>query len=118
MAALSIQTVVDTGIVPSLAAVNNGDTVADDGTNRTYVEVANGGGGSINVTVPAQQTSVVVPGVGSLTVADIVIAVANGTRKLIGPFSRAYINTAGNVTLNYSGTTSVTAGAFKVAKED
>lgn len=118
MAALSIQTVVDTGIVPALTSAANGDTVADDGTSRTFVEVANGGGSSINVTVPAQQTSVVVPGVGSLTVADIVVAVANGARKLIGPFSRAYINTAGNVTLNYSSVTSVTAGAFKVAKED
>ena len=118
MAALSIQTVVDTGIVPSLTAASASDTVADDGTNRTFVEVANGGGGSINVTIPAQQTSVVVPGVGALTVADQVVAVANGARKLIGPFSRAYINTAGNVTLNFSGTTSVTVGAFKVAKED
>lgn len=118
MAALSIQTVVDSGIVPSLSAAATGDTVADDGTGRTFVEVANGGGGSINVTIPAQQTSVVVPGVGSLTVADIVVAVANGARKLIGPFSRAYINSSGNVTLNYSGVTSVTAGAFKVAKED
>lgn len=118
MAALTIQTIADTGIVPSLASVNTGDTVADDGTARTFVEVSNGGGSSINVTVPAQQTSVVVPGVGSLTVSDIVVAVASGARKLIGPFSRAYINTSGNVTLNYSATTSVTAGAFKLAKED
>lgn len=118
MAALSIQTVLDTGIVPSLTAASASDTVADDGTNRTFVEVANGGGSSINVTIPAQQTSVQVPGVGVLTVADQVVAVANGARKLIGPFSRAFINTAGNVTLNFSGTTSVTVGAFKLAKED
>lgn len=118
MAAMSIQTVVDTGLTPSLSAAANGDTVADDGTARTYVEVANGGGGSINVTVPAQQASVQVPGAGVLAIADIVIAVAAGARKLIGPFTRAYINTAGNVTLNYSGVSSVTAGAFKLAKED
>lgn len=118
MAALNIQTIADTGIVPSLASATNGDTVADDGTARTFVEVANGGGSSINVTIPAQQTSVVVPGVGALTVADQVVAVANGARKLIGPFSRAYINTAGNVTLNFSSVTSVTVGAFKLAKED
>lgn len=118
MSALSIQTVVDTGIVPSLSAASASDTVADDGTNRTFVEVANGGGSSINVTIPAQQTSVQVPGVGVLAVADQVVAVANGARKLIGPFSRAYINSAGNVTLNFSATTSVTVGAFKVAKED
>ena len=118
MAALTVQSVVDSGLTPALASVNTGDTAADDGTGRTFVEVANGSGSSINVTVPAQQTSVVVPGVGALTVADIVVAVGAGARKFIGPFSRAYINTAGSITLNYSATTSVTAGAFKVTKED
>lgn len=118
MAAMSIQTIVDTGLAPSLSAVANGDTVADDGGARTYVEVANGSGSSINVTVPSQQANVVVPGAGQLSIADIVIAVAAGARKLIGPFTRAYINTSGNVTLNYSAVTSVTAGAFKLAKED
>ena len=118
MAALSIQTVVDSGLAPTLAAANNGDTVADDGSSRTFVEVSNGGGSSINVTVPAQQTSVNVPGVGVLAVADQVVAVPNGGRRLIGPFSRAYINSSGNVTLNFSSVTSVTVGAFKVAKED
>jgi hypothetical protein len=118
MAALTIQTVLDTGITPSLAAATSSDTVADDGTNRTYVEVVNGGGGSINVTVPSQQANTQVPGVGVLAVPDIVVAVTNGTRRFIGPFTRAYINTSGNVTLNFSGVTSVTVGAFKVAKED
>jgi hypothetical protein len=118
MAVVTVQTVTDAGIVPSLAAVNTGDTVADDGTARTFLEVANGAGAPITVTIPAQQASVVVPGVGLLAVADITVTVANGARKLIGPFSRAYINTAGNVTVNYSSTTTITGGAFKVAKED
>ena len=118
MAALTIATITDAGIIPALTAVTASDTIADDGTARTYVEVNNAGGGSINVTVPAQSPTVNVPGVGVVAVADIVVAVANGTRKLIGPFTLAYRNTAGNVTLNYSGTTSVTAQAFKLAKED
>jgi hypothetical protein len=118
MAVVTVQTVTDAGIVPSLAQVNTGDTVADDGTARTFLEVANGAGAPITVTVPAQQTTIVVPGVGSLTVSDITVSVTNATRKLIGPFSRAYINTAGNVTVNYSSTTTITGGAFKVAKED
>lgn len=118
MAAYTIQTVVDTGLAPTLAAVASSDTAADDGTARTYLEVSNGGGGSINVTIPSQQANTQVPGVGVLTVADIVVAVPNGARRLIGPFTRAYINTAGNVTFNYSGITSVTAGAFRLAKED
>lgn len=118
MAALSVQTVVDSGLTPALSAVSSSDTFQDDGSGRTYVEVANGGGGSINVTVPAQVVNANVPGVGNLTISDIVVAVGAGARKLIGPFTTAYRNSSGNVTLNYSGITSVTAGVFKVAKED
>ena len=118
MAVLTVQTVVDAGIVPSLAAVNASDTFADDGSGRTFLEVANASGGSINVTITAVQTSANIPGVGSVTISDIVVAVANGARKFIGPFTTAYRNSSGLVTAGYSGTSSVTAGAFKVAKED
>lgn len=118
MALLTVQTVVDAGIVPALAAVSSSDTFADDGAGRTFMEVSNGAGAPINVTVPAQQTTTNIPGVGTLTVADIVVSVTNGTRKLIGPFTTAYRNSSGLVTVNYSSVTTITAGAFKVAKED
>lgn len=118
MATLTVQTITDSGIVPTLAAVNASDEFEDDGTSRTFIEVANASGGSINVTIPKVQASVNVPGVGSLTLSDIVVAVANGATKLIGPFTTAYRNSSGKVTVNYSGTSSVTAGAFKCAKED
>lgn len=118
MAQLSVQTVVDAGLTPVLSAVSASDTFQDDGAGRTYVEVNNGGGGSINVTVPAQVVNANVPGVGNLTITDNVVAVPAGQRRLIGPFTQAYRNSSGNVTLNYSGITSVTAGVFKVAKED
>jgi hypothetical protein len=118
MALLTVATITDSGIVPSLSAVSSSDTFNDDGAARTYVEVNNGGGSPITVTIPAQNTSVNVPGVGVLTVADISVSVTNGTRKLIGPFTLAYRNATGLVTINYSATTSVTAQAFKLAKED
>ena len=118
MATYTVQTVVDTGITPSLVSVASSDNFADDGSARTFVEVVNGAGAPINVTIPAQQTSVVVPGVGSLAVADIVVSVTNAQRRLIGPFSRAYINNSGFVTLNFSSITTITAGAFRVQKED
>jgi hypothetical protein len=73
-----------------------------------------GGVGSINVTIPAQRTSARVKGAGTLTISDIVVAVANGAEKIIGPIPEAYINASGNITVNYSGTSSVTAGAFKL----
>lgn len=118
MAVLSVQSVVDSGLTPALSAVNSEDTFVDDGSGRTFLEVVNGGGGSINVTVPAVQTTAVVPGVGALTISNIVVAVTNGQRRFIGPFTPAYRNSSGIVTVQYSGTSSVTAGAFKVVKED
>ena len=118
MAQLTVQTITDAGIVPAYAAANASDTFQDDGSGRTFLHVKNGGGGSINVTVPAVRTSVNVPGVGLQTISNIVVAVANGAEKMIGPFTEAYRADDGNVTAQYSGTTSVTAAAFKCAKED
>lgn len=117
MALLTVTDITDAGIVPSLAAVNAEDTFVDDGTSRVFLEVANASGGSINVTIPAVQTAANVPGVGTLTVSNIVVAVANGARKFIGPFTPAYRSAAGLVTVQYSGTSSVTAAAFRLAKE-
>jgi hypothetical protein len=118
MAAYTVQTIVDTAITPTLTAVALSDTAVDDGTSRMFFEVANGAGAPITVTIPSQQASIVVPGVGSLAVADISVTVTNGQRRLIGPFTRAYINAAGNVTINYSSITTITAGAFRLARED
>lgn len=118
MAVMTIQTIVDSGLAASYTAANTGDTAADDGTGRMFIEVVNGAGAPITVTVPAQTTTVVVPGAGSMAISDITVSVTNGTTKKIGPFTRAYINTAGNVTVNYSSATTITSGAFKLAKED
>ena len=118
MAALTVATITDAGITPALAAVSASDTIADDGSARTYLEVNNANAGSLTVTIPAQQVSANIPGVGNVAVADIVVTVPTATRKLIGPFTLAYRNSAGNVTVNYSLTASVTAQAFKLAKED
>lgn len=117
MALISAQSITDAGIVPSLSAVNSEDTFQDDGSSRQFLEVSNGSGGSINVTVVAVQTNANVPGVGNLTISNIVVAVANGARKLIGPFTPAYRSAAGIVIVQYSGTSSVTAGLFKLDKE-
>lgn len=118
MATLSVQTIVDSGLTGSLAAVGASDQFIDDGSGRTFIEVANASGSSINVTITAVQTSANVPGVGVVTVSDIVVAVGNGVTKKIGPFTTAYRNSTGYVTVTCSATSSVTIGAFKCAKED
>ena len=118
MAVLTVATIVDSGLLRALAAASTSDTFADDGTGRTYIEIANASGGNCTVTIPAQTTSVNAPGVGTLTIADITVTITTATTKLIGPFTRAYINTAGLVTCNLSTASSVTSTAYKLAKED
>lgn len=119
MATLSVQTIAPTGLVPSYAAANSSDAFPDDGRERTFLHVKNGGGSSINVTIPAQRTSRRVPGAGTITVPDMVVAVANGAEKMIGPFPDDYRGlTTGNVTVNYSATSSVTAAVLQVPRQD
>lgn len=117
MAAMTIQTIPPTGIVPTYASVTaSADTIATGGDERVMLHVKNGGGSSINVTIPAVNTSARVPGVGDITVANKVVAVPAGSEKIIGPFSAAYRDGDGLVSPTYSATTSVTAAALKLEK--
>lgn len=116
MAALTAQAILLAGIVPAYAAANDGDTIKQPTDQRLFLHVKNGGGGSINVTIPAVQTSLETDEAGTVTISDIVVAVAAGAEKMIGPFPPAYINASGNVTINYSGVTTVTAAAFKLPR--
>lgn len=110
MAALTVQQITTAGIVPTLAAAaGGGDEFANNG--KTFLRVKNDGVGSINVTV-ASQVSNPPPGTAA---ANIVVAVANGAEKMIGPFNQAaYNDTDGNVQVTYSGVTSVTVAAVSV----
>ena len=105
-----------TPVVPSIAgtlytpaAVSSSDKFANPRGNA-FLLVRNAGGGSINATLVAQATTR--PADGSypaMTLANNVTAVANGTEKLIGPIPSAFNDGNGDVTVNFSGTTSVTA---------
>lgn len=114
MAALTIQTLAKAGLEPAYAAVNASDTFKNPSDERTFLHVKNGGGGSINVTITAQQTSAKVQGVGDITISDLVVAVPAGEERMIGPFSPVYVDSSGNVHVAYSGTTSVTAAAIRM----
>ena len=114
MAEYVVQTISRAGITPTFAAVASSDTFKCPSDLRNYLEVLNGSGSSINVTIAAVQTTVDTAVAGTVGVDDIVVAVAQTTgRKKIGPFPPAYIN-AGSVTVAYSATTTVTAGAFRL----
>lgn len=116
MAALTAQLIAQAGLTPAYASANDGDTVIQPTDQRLFLHVKNGGGGSINVTVAAVQTSVDHPSGGRMTVDDMVVAVGAGAEAMIGPFPPAYVNSSGQVTFNYSGVTSVTAGVFRLPR--
>lgn len=114
MAALTLQNIAPSGITPAYSAVNSSDTVKISTGQRVFLHVKNGGGGSINVTITAVKTSAAVSGVGNVTISDQVVAVAAGSEEMIGPFTEAFMDTDGDVTIGYSGTTSVTAAALQL----
>lgn len=104
MAALTTSSVVAAGLTDTLAAVGASDTFTNTGSE--WIEVSNGSGGSINVTVTASQTFL------GETITNRVVAVGNGARKKIGPFPPAVFGTT--VTVTCSATSSVTIGVFKL----
>ena len=116
MAALSTQDVILAGLVASYAAVNSSETINISNDERAMLHVKNANAASVNVTVTAVRTSVAVHGLGTLTVADEVIAVAAGTEAFIGPFTQGYIGPNGDVAVAYSITASVTAAVIKAAR--
>lgn len=116
MAVLTVQNIdLDGLVVSEVAAGASGDLVPNVNDERTFLQVTNGSGGSINVTATAQGTSVQKSGYGTVTVSDTVVAVADGDTALIGPFPSArFNNTSGQVAITYSDNTSVTVAAVRL----
>lgn len=111
MAALTTQTIPLTGVAPTYAAAAGGGDTCDPGS-RTFLHVKNGGGGSINVTLTTPGSK------GGVAISDPVIAVANGTEKMIGPLDPALFGdpTTGKVGVAYSGVTTVTVAVLNLAE--
>lgn len=117
MAALSIQQIGEAGLDPQFsAAAAGGDTFANDTLERTFLFVKNGGAGAITVTGTAQKTQAGVRGFGALPRNDIAVSVPAGQDRLIGPFTDAFSDAAGNVSVTYSGVTSVTVAAVRLPR--
>lgn len=110
MATLTTAQVTPTGTVDTLVAAAVGGDKCAPGTPDApvWIEVLNGSGGSINVTVD----SVTLSNYGAD--ADLVVAVAAGVRKKIGPLhAQRFAGTDGLVAITYSAVTTVTVGAFR-----
>lgn len=118
MAALTVQDISGSGLEPAYtAAAGGGDTIADDGTERTFLHVENGGASEITVTVTAQSSSLHVEGYGTLARANLSVAVPAGEGRMIGPFPpNAFKDSSGNVAVSYSDVTSVTVAALRLPK--
>jgi hypothetical protein len=102
---VTTQKITRAGLVPVLTAATVNNDVIDAGA--VFLQVANGSAGSISVTVNSPLT------VDGLSVGPLVVAVAAGVTKLIGPFpvatfARAIAPDIGRVYVDYSAFASVT----------
>lgn len=110
MATLTVTAVSRAGVAAAPVAATagaGGDEFENDG--RTLVEVVNGGGAPITVTLDIKST------VDGGAVTDPTVSVAAGARKRIGPFPTGVYNdtTTGRAKVTFSGVTSVTVEAFR-----
>ena len=106
--ALTVTRLTETSI---LLPYENADNVNGNSiSNRTgdvflALLLPSGSAGSATVTLTAQTTSTTVPGFGPMTKADLVIALAVGEEKVVGPFAvGAWNNATGNLILSFTGT--------------
>lgn len=109
MATLTAQTISRAGLEPVLAAA---DVAGDDfvNTGLEFVEVVNGSGSDVTVTLDIQST------VDGQAVTDRTVTVTAGERRIIGPFpTGTYNDSEGKMNISYSAVTSVTVGVFKLA---
>ncbi len=108
MATLTTQQIVNTGLTPSFAsAAGGGDRFTPGDT--TFIEVVNGSGGSITVTVDSKVNS------NYGTDVNLAVAVGAGARARIGPLpAQRFAASDGLGDITYSGVTSLTVGVFAV----
>lgn len=118
MAALSVQTIVESGLeFTTASAAGGGDTFANPSDERTFFYINNGAGSDMTVTFNAQPTALGVPGYGELAISDRAVVVTAGEARMIGPFPAAkFNNSSGAVEVSYSSATSVTVAAIRLAR--
>ena len=103
-------TIVKTGVLsttmPTTPTATHGNKIPNDG--KTYIEVANGAGAPINVTIDTPGT------VDGMAIESLIVAVANGTRQKIGPFPLSFNQSDGYVWGVCSSVATITMGAFRL----
>jgi hypothetical protein len=114
MAVLTVQDAALTGLAETLvAASGGGDKFSNNG--HCLLEVVNGGGAPISVTIddPGSSTP---PGATAFN-PDVVVAVPAGASRIIGPFPPFRFNDAnGDVNVAYSGVGTVTVRVIRLVR--
>lgn len=105
-------------VLTAAAAVDatNGNQFTNP-TGRAILEVTNAAASNINVTITTVASYNVAGTSGSISyaVADSIQVVQNGTSKVFGPFDKTlYNDTNGNVLVDYSSGTSITARVIEM----
>lgn len=111
MAVLAVEELTRTGLqFAAPAAAAGGDQFLP--SDRTFVRIANAGGGSITVTIVSTSTLL------GLAVADVVVVVGAGAQIHIGPFPAEHFAdpTDGLADMTYTGVTSVTVSAVRLSR--
>lgn len=106
MATLTVQALSPSGTAPSslVAVGGSGDLLPNNG--KAMVDIHNGSGGSLTVTIAAQ----IACDMGTLH--DITNTIADGATETMGPFSARYIDSSGFTHISYSATSTVTIRAY------
>lgn len=107
MALITATSIVAAGTPVTLSAVSSTDTIAAD--DQTYLHVNNASGGAITVTI-SDGGSTPAGNPASVTARSV----PAGAARLFPLSSRNNDQTTGVTTITYSGTTSVTAAAFRI----
>src|SRR4030095_14571504 len=112
MATYTVQTVTEAGLTPSYVAVGASDTFtpsAADYDKAFFLHVKNGGGSPDSCVVDDASSITNAPG-GTSYNPDITVSVTNAQERIIrlAPIRR-YLQTNGNVNVQHSFKTSVTA---------
>jgi hypothetical protein len=100
-------------VLPAAQAVSASDTFSN-ANGRTLIEVNNGSGSTVTVTLVTFGTYPVSSAV-TYDVADDAQTVAAGVSKVFGPFNKALMNGATDlITVTFSATTSITARVIEL----
>jgi hypothetical protein len=110
MALLTVTTVPAAGAVTALAAVASSDTISasDIGARGVVLDVNNGSGSSVTVTISDPGTT---PAGNAGTARTVAVAAGARKRIFVGPGN--VDPSTGVATVSYSATTSVTAEAIR-----